>query len=99
MLGVLNPATMDERLDGYMSPGCFWQGTYICADLYFRGTMEEFEEAFLAPLARFPPRAPAKLPRALLLVGGAGRSGTTWLRAALDRHPSIACGPELRRIV
>ena len=24
MLGVLNPATMDSRLDGYYGVGCFW---------------------------------------------------------------------------
>lgn len=49
MLNLLNPATMDKRLDGYYGVGCFWL-EYMCADLYFRGTMNEFEEAFLAPL-------------------------------------------------
>lgn len=29
-------------------------------------------------------------------VGGYGRSGTTLMRAILDVHPSIRCGPETK---
>lgn len=52
MLGLLNPVTMDERLDGYYGVGCAWGGGFMCADLYFQGTMAEFEEAFAAPLQK-----------------------------------------------
>lgn len=31
-----------------------------------------------------------------IFIGGMPRSGTTLLRAMIDRHPAIACGPELR---
>jgi hypothetical protein len=50
MLNLMNPATMDHRLDGYYGIGCGWGGGFMCADLYFRGTMAEFEQAFAAPL-------------------------------------------------
>ncbi len=33
-----------------------------------------------------------------IFIGGAGRSGTTLLRAMLDAHPRIRCGPELKVI-
>lgn len=33
-----------------------------------------------------------------IFIGGAPRSGTTLLRAIVDAHPAIACGPELRAI-
>jgi len=52
LLGLLNPATMDKRLDGYYGLGCAWGGGFMCADLYFQGTMAEFEDAFLAPLRK-----------------------------------------------
>lgn len=32
----------------------------------------------------------------LIFIGGAPRSGTTLVRAVLDVHPAIACGPEMR---
>jgi len=50
MLTVLNPVTMDPNIDGYYGIGCAWAGGYMCADLYFLGTMDEFESAVLAPL-------------------------------------------------
>lgn len=50
LLNELNPATMDNRLDGYYGIGCAWGGGFMCADLYFRGSMAEFETAFLVPL-------------------------------------------------
>jgi hypothetical protein len=31
-----------------------------------------------------------------IFIGGAGRSGTTLIRAMLDSHPRICCGPELK---
>ena len=37
-------------------------------------------------------------PCAPIFVGGAPRSGTTLVRAILDTHPAIACGPELRAV-
>jgi len=33
-----------------------------------------------------------------IFVGGCPRSGTTLLRAMLDSHPAIVCGPELRAL-
>jgi len=33
-----------------------------------------------------------------VFLGGAGRSGTTLLRAMLDAHPRVACGPELKLV-
>lgn len=33
-----------------------------------------------------------------ILIGGTPRSGTTLLRAIIDAHPNIVCGPELRAI-
>ena len=33
-----------------------------------------------------------------ILIGGSPRSGTTLLRAIINAHPNIACGPELRAI-
>ena len=33
-----------------------------------------------------------------VFIGGAGRSGTTLLRAMLDAHPRVACGPELKLV-
>lgn len=50
MLTILNPVTMDLNIDGYYGVGCTWAGGYMCADLYFQGTMEEFETIVLAPL-------------------------------------------------
>jgi len=50
MLNLMNPATMDHRLDGYYGIGCAWGGGFMCADLFFGGTMAEFEQAFAAPL-------------------------------------------------
>ena len=50
MLTVLNPVTMDPNIDGYYGIGCSWAGGYMCADLYFLGSMEEFESTVLAPL-------------------------------------------------
>lgn len=41
------------------------------------------------PLRRRTPSPP-------IIVGGAGRSGTTLLRVMLDSHSRIACGPELK---
>lgn len=41
--------------------------------------------------------AAAALPQPIF-IGGAPRSGTTLLRAIVDAHPAIACGPELRAI-
>jgi len=49
MLGVMNPATMDDRFDGYYGTGCSWLG-FACADGYFRGTMAELEEVVLKEL-------------------------------------------------
>jgi protein-tyrosine sulfotransferase len=41
-------------------------------------------------------------PTCPVVIGGCGSSGTTLLRAMLDRHPAITCGPEstvfLRRV-
>ena len=41
-------------------------------------------------------------PTSPIVIGGCGSSGTTLLRAMLDRHPAITCGPEstvfLRRV-
>jgi hypothetical protein len=41
-------------------------------------------------------------PTCPIVIGGCGSSGTTLLRAILDRHPAISCGPEstvfLRRV-
>jgi len=50
MLDLMNPVNMSSQLDGYYGIGCGWGGGFMCADLYFRGSMSEFEEAFLAPL-------------------------------------------------
>jgi len=47
MRNVLNPATMDSRLDAFFSFGCLWSGGFVCADLYFRGSMAEMEEELL----------------------------------------------------
>ena len=33
-----------------------------------------------------------------ILIGGSPRSGTTLLRAIINAHPNIACGPELRAV-
>lgn len=33
-----------------------------------------------------------------VFIGGAGRSGTTLLRAMLDAHPRVSCGPELKLV-
>jgi len=33
-----------------------------------------------------------------IFIGGAGRSGTTLMRALLDAHPRICCGPEFRSL-
>jgi hypothetical protein len=41
---------------------------------------------------------PELTPTPPIFIGGAPRSGTTLLRAIIDAHPSIACGPELRAI-
>jgi hypothetical protein len=35
-------------------------------------------------------------PTGPIIIGGAGRSGTTLLRVMLDAHPRICCGPELK---
>jgi hypothetical protein len=50
-----------------------------------------------------PKRAPIALaannPKsAPILIGGAPRSGTTLLRAIVNAHPNIVCGPELRAV-
>ncbi len=33
-----------------------------------------------------------------VFIGGAGRSGTTLLRAMVDAHPRMSCGPELKLV-
>lgn len=38
---------------------------------------------------------PGGAPKHLVFIGGAPRSGLTLLRALLDAHPAIACGPDL----
>jgi len=52
---VANPATMDNRLDGYGSIGCYWPGggpPIMCSDIYFLGSREDFQRVFLDPLNR-----------------------------------------------
>jgi len=47
-----------------------------------------------------PGQIPRQIPRQTgpIFIGGAGRSGTTLMRALLDAHPRICCGPELKAL-
>jgi len=74
MLTVLNPVTMDHNIDGYYGIGCAWAGGYMCADLYFLGSMEEFESIILAPLREV--LEITALPNATVTVDGPGAAGT-----------------------
>lgn len=49
---ALNPAYMDHRIDGYYGLGCIWGPGTICGDLYFRGTMDEFESVVLPQIEK-----------------------------------------------
>lgn len=74
MLTVLNPVTMDPNIDGYYGVGCAWAGGYMCADLYFQGTMEDLETIVLAPLRET--LGIAAMPDAPATKNGPGAAGT-----------------------
>jgi len=50
------------------------------------------KSVFLTEMEWYNPRTVC--PDAAVLIGGCGRSGTTLIREMLDRHPSLAIGPE-----
>lgn len=57
-----------------------------------RGWLAPHRAEFLDWLCCRAPNEPEHV-----FIGGAGRSGTTLLRAMLDAHPRLRCGPEVKR--
>lgn len=106
MLGLMNPVTADRRIDGYYSVGCRLDKVgglaAVCADIWFRGNLSEWDEAFGKPLREAfqmtaaPDLMSADGPEFLYMAGSASSFYATAARSCgMDQAGAYICNASM----